>query len=57
LIIAGEPGPVVGDRRLDPLEAVRQGRIFQAPQDEIVRRGARVDKMIERLSRAIRRTG
>jgi iron complex transport system substrate-binding protein len=57
IIVAGSADELVKDPRLAPLEAMRTGRVFEAPQDELLRRGSRVNTIITRLYRAFSSAG
>ncbi len=53
IISAGQPDPILSDVRLKSIEAVKKKRVFGLKEDVILRRGARVDRVIRSLADVI----
>jgi iron complex transport system substrate-binding protein len=55
IITSGSPDPILADPRLKTLKAVTSNRVFGINSDVLLRRGARVDALIEAARDLIRR--
>lgn len=53
IVTGGDPSAILTDPRLASLSAVKNKRLIVLIEDVLVRRGARVDKLIEGLSKSI----